>query len=806
MFVSYKWLNEYVDLKGITPQELADRLSLTGIEVEGVEVPENGLKKIVVGDVKECIPHPDSDHLSICQVDIGEEELSQIVCGAPNVKAGIKVIVALPGSRIAGNVKIKKGKMRGQVSNGMICSLQELGYSDSVIPKEFADGIYYLPQDAVPGEPVFSYLDMDDAILDLSITPNRADALSMRGVAYETAAIYGKKAAFPDVELKEMAEKAADRIKVAVADEKDAPHYEIRIIENVKIGPSPQWLQNRLMNEGIRPISNVVDVTNYILLLFGQPLHAFDYDKLGSQEILVRRAKEQEALTTLDGVERSLNPENIVITNGEIPVALAGVMGGLDSEITDTTTTVALESAMFDKVSIRRTSQAYNLRSESSARFEKGINQATISLAGDVAAAMIAELAGGAVLEGGVLGSKVEPQNVAVTTNLENVNHFLGTSLTIADINAVFDALDFAYEEKEGHYTVSVPPRRWDITIEADLMEEIARIYGYNNIPSTLPSGQTVAGRLTDVQKNTRKVRSMLEGSGLHEAISYALTTEEKAGKFTLRDSKFTRLDWPMSEERSVLRLNLISGLLEDLSYNAARKNNDVALYEIGRVFYQDNDPKKDLPLEEKHVAIALTGNLGEKTWAEKAEAVDFYTAKGIVEELIDGLGLSDKISYQASSAMPDMHPGQTAAIYLEDKLVGFVGQVHPKIVKSYELKTAFVAELNLDALLTVEKEPLVYSPVSKYPAVSRDIAILVEESISNAAIIEVIRKSASRFLTDVHVFDVYQGDSIEKGMKSMAYSLTFANPEATLTDEEITQWMNKVTKGLENELSAVIR
>ncbi|MGM0212685.1 phenylalanine--tRNA ligase subunit beta [Enterococcus sp. AZ109] len=806
MFVSYKWLNEYVDLKGITPQELADRLSLTGIEVEGVEVPEEGLKKIVVGDVKECIPHPDSDHLSICQVDVGEEELSQIVCGAPNVKAGIKVIVALPNSRIAGNVKIKKGKMRGQVSNGMICSLQELGYSDSVIPKEFADGIYFLPDNAVPGEPVFSYLDMDDAILDLSVTPNRADALSMRGVAYETAAIYDKKAVFPEVALEEIDEKAADKINVSVADKNDAPHYEIRIIKNVKIGPSPQWLQNRLMNEGIRPISNVVDVTNYILLLFGQPLHAFDYDKLGSQEILVRRAKDQEILTTLDGVERTLNPENIVITNGEIPVALAGVMGGLDSEIVDTTTTVALESAMFDSVSIRRTSQAYNLRSESSARFEKGINQATISLAGDVAAAMIADLAGGEVLQGGVLGNEVNPENVEVTTNLKNVNYFLGTDLTIEAVNAVFEALDFEYQEADGNYTVSVPPRRWDITIEADLMEEIARIYGYNNIPSTLPSGQTVAGGLTDVQKNTRKVRSLLEASGLHEAISYALTTEEKAGQFTMRESKFTRLDWPMSEDRSVLRLNLISGLLEDLAYNVARKNADVSLYEIGRVFYQDNDPKKDLPLEEKHVAIALTGNRTDKTWAEKAEKVDFYTAKGIVEELIDGLGLSEKISYQTSSEFSEMHPGQTATIYLNDQLVGFVGQVHPKIAQAYELKQAFVAELNLDALLTTEKEPLVYVPVSKYPAVSRDIALLVEETVSNAKISEIIRHSASRFLADVHVFDVYQGESIEKGMKSMAYSLTFVNPEATLTDEEINQWMNKITKSLESEVAAVIR
>ena len=607
------------------------------------------------------------------------------------------------------------------------------------------------------------------------------------------------------MELKEAEKKASDKISVSVTDEKDAPHYEIRIIEDVKIGPSPQWLQNRLMNEGIRPISNVVDVTNYILLLFGQPLHAFDYDKLGSKEILVRRAKDNEHFTTLDSVERILNPENIVITNGDIPVALAGVMGGLDSEISDETTTVALEMAMFDHTLVRRTSQSYNLRSESSMRFEKGINQGEISLAGEVAAAMIAELAGGKVLQGSVKGSEVHPKNVEVSTTLENVNHFLGTKLTQDQINAIFEALGFETKVSKDITTVSVPPRRWDIRIEADLMEEIARIYGYNNLPSTLPEGQTVAGFLTDAQKSVRKVRSLLEGAGLSEAISYALTTEEKAQQFLLNESKVTRVAWPMSEERSTMRLNLISGLLEDLSYNVARKNNDVAFYEIGHVFYQNNDPKKDLPIEQNHVALAVTGNVVGKSWAGKAEACDYFAIKGMVEELVEGLGLAEEISYQALQ-MPEMHPGQTAGIYLGEELIGFVGQVHPKTAASYELKSAFVAEINLEAMLTQERSPLIFEAVSKYPAVSRDIAMLVEETSTNAEIAEIIRTSAGKFLTKLQVFDVYQGENIEAGKKSMAYNLTFANPEATLTDEEINRMMSKVIKNLEEKIQAVIR
>ncbi|WP_461197467.1 phenylalanine--tRNA ligase subunit beta [Enterococcus sp. N249-2] len=805
MLVSYKWLNEYLDLSAITPKELADKMSVTGIEVEGIDVPEEGLKKIVVGEVTACEPHPDSDHLSICQVDIGEE-IIQIVCGAPNVKSGIKVIVALPGSRITGNVKIKKGKMRGQVSNGMICSLQELGYGDSVIPKEYAEGIYYLPADAEVGKPVFPYLAMDDHLIELSITPNRADALSMRGVAYEVGAIYRQTPNFPPFELHEVETAAASKINVTVEDQADTPAYQIRIIEDVTIAPSPQWLQNRLMNEGIRPINNVVDVTNYILLLFGQPLHAFDYQKLNTQEILVRRGKDAETLVTLDGESRTVSGDDIVITNGQVPVALAGVMGGLDSEITATTTTVALEAALFDPLAIRLTSKKFNLRSESSARFEKGINQATVAAACDAAAVMIAELSGGQVLKGAVEGATVDVAPVSVAITLDRINRYLGTKIDQAEVEEIFAALGFTATLDNETYHVSVPPRRWDISIEADIIEEVARIYGYDRLPSTLPSGETVAGRLTHEQMLTRKVRTILEGNGVSEAISYALTTEDKAQQFTFTSSQVTRLDWPMTEDRAVLRLNLIAGLLDDLAYNLARKNSNVALYEIGRVFKQAGDSKKELPTEVNHVSIAVTGNVHNKDWQSQAQKVDFYHVKGILENLFDQLGLTKRITYIQTNQLQEMHPGRTAMIQLDQQVIGFVGQVHPTAAKAYDVTETYVAELDLDQLLQDTSAQTVYQTVSKYPAVNRDIALLLSETTTNQTVNTVIVESAGRFLKDVRLFDVYQGKNIESGKKSLAYSLTFANPEATLTDEEINQAMAKITKNLEEKLQAEVR
>jgi phenylalanyl-tRNA synthetase beta chain len=806
MLVSYQWLNEYLDLSKVSAKELGDIMSVTGIEVEGIQIPAAGLKKIVVGEVMECVPHPDSDHLSICQVNIGEDELSQIVCGAPNVKAGIKVIVALPGSRITGNVKIKKGKMRGVVSMGMICSLAEIGFNDSVVPKEYADGIYYLPQEAVNGDEVFKYLGMADDIIDLSITPNRADALSIRGVAYEVGAIYRQKPAFHDEVLVEGSTVTSDYIKAAVADTTDTPSYQIRMIENVTVAPSPQWLQNRLMNAGIRPINNVVDVTNYILLLFGQPLHAFDYDQLGSKELLVRRATAGEELVTLDGETRALTPENIVVTNGSKPLALAGVMGGLDSEIQAATTTVALEAAVFESVSIRRTAKQFNLRGEASSRFEKGLNLGTVNEALDAAAAMIATLTKGTVLSGTVAGSSVEAKNVEVAVTKDRINGYLGTTLDVAAITEIFETLGFGVKEVAENFTVSVPPRRWDISIDADLIEEVARIFGYDRLPSTLPSGETVAGSLTPDQKQTRKLRTALEGAGVTEAISYALTTEEKSKQFMMRSSFPTRLDWPMTEDRSTLRMNMISGLLDDLAYNVARKNNDVALYEVGKVFYKDDEVKTTLPLEQNHLAFALTGNATQKDWQTSLVPVDFYEAKGLVEMIFEQLGLTAKVSYEANADIAELHPGRTAKILLDDEEVGFVGQVHPQLAKAYAIKDTYVAELNLAALLAYQTDALIYAEISKFPAVNRDIAMLVPETATNQALVKEITAAAGRFLTNVKLFDVYQGANIEAGKKSMAYSLTFVNAEATLTDEEINKAMEKVTTALTEKQAAVIR
>lgn len=804
MLVSYKWLSEYVDLTKVQPNELADKMSRTGIEVEGVEVPKEGLKKIVVGDVKECKPHPNSDHLSICQVDIGEEELAQIVCGAPNIKAGVKVIVALPGSRITGNVKIKKGKMRGEVSNGMICSLQELGYSDSVVAKAYSEGIFYLPEAAVPGDEVFHYLDMDDAIVDLAITPNRADALSMRGVAYEVGALYHQT---PHFECKEVIEHQNKQIEnylsVEVESQKDTPTYTMRLITDVTIKESPLWLQTRLMNAGIRPINNIVDVTNFVLLEFGQPMHAFDYDKIGSKEILVRRAKEGETLITLDEEERTLTPENIVVTNGYKPLALAGVMGGLESEITGKTTTVALESALFDAVSIRQTSKVFHLRSESSSRFEKGINPATVKEALDFASAMIVELAGGEVVSGILTASEYKASNVEVPITLDRINEYLGTQLGEREVGEIFASLGFPYTEENQQFVVSIPPRRWDISIEADIIEEVARIYGYDSLPSTLPSGQALAGSLTKEQQLMRESKQVLEGAGLFEAISYVLTTKEKATDFRLKKADTIAVDWPMTEEHAVLRQSLVSGLLDDVAYNQARKNGNVAFYELGRVFYQAD---AGLPIEENHLAFALTGLWETKDWQTEKQPVDFFLAKGVLEELFEVYGIKQQVIFEATDEFAELHPGRTAKILLNDQLIGFIGQVHPETSKHYDITETYVAEIDLEAVFSMRNAGINYQVVSKYPAVKRDIAILVDTAVNNAMLTAIIQENGGNYLQAVELFDVYSGSSLGESKKSMAYSLTFLNPEATLVDEDVTKAMTKVERALVDKYQVEIR
>ena len=804
MKVSYKWLKEYLDLSDVTPDELAEKMSRTGIEVDDVIYPGKGLSKIVVGETLSVVDHPDSDHLHVCQVNIGTEEPIQIVCGAPNVAAGQKVIVALHGARITGNAKIKKGKMRGQESNGMICSLAELGYSESVVSKKYADGIFVLPAEAVPGTEVVDLLELDDAILDIDITPNRADALSMRGSAYEVAAIYNKALKFPEAPVSEKTGSVTEYIKVAVEDTNDAPAYHIQVIKDVKIAESPLWLQNKLMNGGIRPINNVVDITNYILLEYGQPLHAFDYDQIGSKEIIVRRAKENETMTTLDGVERTLDTDNIVITNGTAPIALAGVMGGLDSEITDETVTVALEAALFNPVLIRKTAGKFNLRSESSSRFEKGINVATIRTAGQHAAELIHELAGGTIVAGTASVDTVEVKDTEVVITLEKINRSLGTAISSGEVTAIFNQLGFASTFDGEIFPVAVPPRRWDISIYADILEEVARIYGYDNLPETLPITPALPTALTPKQHTMRITRRFMEGAGLTQNISYVLTTAEKAREYAVEDKEGIRLAWPMSEDRSTLRMNLLSTLLDNAAYNVARKNTDIQFYEIGRVFFPSADSV--LPIEAERLAGVMTGMAYQKDWQMAAEPVNFYHAKGVLDGYFETMGLSDQIRFEAAKDLKWMHPGRTAAVYLGDAYIGYVGQVHPATANAYDLKETYAFEIDFEAIIAAPKEVITQQPIPKFPGVTRDVALLVDETVTHQQIVKTIKENGGKFLKDVHLFDIYQGKGIEDGKKSVAYSMSFLNPEATLVDEDINKAFTKLVAALETECGAAIR
>lgn len=801
MLVSYKWLKELVDVD-VLSEELAEKMSTTGIEVEGVSSPAEGLSNIVVSEVVSCEDVPET-HLHVCQVNVGEEALRQIVCGAPNVRAGIKVMVALPGARIADNYKIKKGKIRGLESLGMICSLGELGISDSIVPKEFSEGIQILPEEAVPGDLVFPYLDLDDEIIELSITPNRADALSMRGVAYEVAAIYDKSVHFQDFPLLETDRQAAEQLSVAIETEK-APFYAVRILENVTITPSPQWLQNLLMNEGIRPINNVVDVTNYMLLYFGQPMHAFDLDTFEDNQIVVRKAYAGEKLVTLDDEERDLETSDLVITVADKPVALAGIMGGSETEISPKSRRVVLEAAVFDGTSIRQTSGRLNLRSESSSRFEKGINLATVTEALDAAASMIADLTGANVQAGIVSAGQVDTSDVEVASTLADVNRVLGTELTYTDVEDVFRRLGFGLTGNAEKFTVSVPPRRWDIHIEADLYEEIARIYGYDRLPATLPKDDGTAGELTETQKLRRKVRTVAEGAGLTEVISYALTTPEKAMQFSMKPSNLTELMWPMTVERSVLRQNMVAGILDTVAYNIARKNKDLALYEIGKVFEQAGNPTAELPTEINSFAFALTGLVAEKDFQTSAVPVDFFYAKGVLEALFDRLGL--KVEYTVTRALASMHPGRTAAILLDGQVIGFVGQVHPVTAKDYNIPETYVAEINLTAIEKAIQPAKPFVEITKFPAVTRDIALLLKAEISHKEVVAAIEAARVKRLTDIKLFDVFSGEKLGLGMKSMAYTLTFQNPEDTLEDEEVARYMEKIQKSLEETIGAEVR
>lgn len=803
MFVSYKWLQEYVDLTGITAKQLADRITKAGIEVESVEVRNKGIQGVVIGHVIEREQHPNADKLSKCLVDIGEGEPVQIICGAPNVAKGQKVAVAKVGAVLPGNFKIKRAKLRGEESNGMICSLQELGVESKLVPKEYSDGIFVFPSDAPVGADALQLLYLDDEVLELSLTPNRADCLSMIGVAYEVAAILGRSVKLPTIELHENNENVHDYISVRVDAQEDNPLYAGRIVKNVKIGPSPLWMQARLMAAGIRPHNNVVDITNYILLEYGQPLHAFDYDRLGSKEIVVRRAKAGETIVTLDDVERTLTEDHLVITNGKDPVALAGVMGGANSEVCDETVNVFIEAAYFNGATIRQAVKDHGLRSESSTRFEKGIDPARTKEALDRAAVLMAEYAGGEVVGGVVEVNTLTKKEVVVTITLDRINRVLGTTITKEEVAGILTNLQFTFTEHDGTFTITIPSRRADITIEEDIIEEVARLYGYDHLPATLPIGEAKPGKLTPYQAKRRHVRRYLEDAGLFQAITYSLTNEAKATMFALETATPIRLALPMSEERSVLRQSLVPHLLEAASYNRARQVENVALYEIGSVYLANGE--NELPNEKERLAGVLTGVWHAHLWQGEKKAVDFYVVKGIVDGLFALLGLENRVEYKQAKR-EHLHPGRTADILLDGKMVGFVGQLHPNVQKQFDLKETYVFELDLEALLKAEVDDIRYTAIPRFPSITRDIALVVDEHIVAGDLERAIIGAGGELLKEVTIFDVYKGDRLPEGKKSIAFSLRYYDPERTLTDEEVTNVHEQVIKAVEQQFGATLR
>lgn len=801
MLVSLNWLANYVDLSGENPSELAEKITRSGIEVDALEVRSQDMKNIVVGHVVSKEKHPEADKLNICQVNVGADELSQIVCGAPNVDAGQKVIVAVPGARLPGGFKIKKAKLRGQESHGMICSLQELGIEGKAVPKAFADGIFVLPEEAEVGTDALEYLSLHDTVLELGLTPNRADAMSMLGVAYEVAAILGKDVKLPEISYTEGSEKAADYLALEVQAKDANPYYSAKVIKDVQVGPSPQWLQNRLMAVGVRPHNNVVDVTNYVLMEYGQPLHAFDYDRLETKKIVVRMASEGEKITTLDDQERTLAETDLVITNGEVPVAVAGVMGGANSEVSDETTTIVLESAYFTGSFVRQTSKKLGLRSDASARFEKGVDPNRVEAAAERAAQLLAELSGGTVLTGSVVVDELDKTPKKVIVSPDFINERLGMKISLDEMQHILTRLQFPFEVANGLFYIDAPTRRQDIVIPEDIVEEIARMYGYDRIPMTLPEGAHQAGGLSPYQAKRRLVRQTLEGASLYQAVTYSLTSHEQSQKFALHQADVTKLLMPMSEERSTLRQSLIPHLIEAASYNVARRVESVALYEVGSVFLDNG--VDELPTEIEHVAGIVTGLWVDHMWQGEKKPVDFFVVKGIVEALAAKLGVT--LSY-TQAKMDGLHPGRTAEIFLGEELVGFIGQLHPNEQKRVDLKDTFVFELNLERLITEQKPTISYTPVSRFPAITRDIALVVDRALPASTLETIIRGSGGRLVSAVRLFDLYQGEKMADDKKSVAFSITYQDAERTLTDEEVVAAHDKVVAALASEANAELR
>lgn len=810
MQVSIKWLKDYIDFTE-TPEQLADKLTMAGIPVENVVDPGEGLEKVVTGRIEKLEPHQNSDHLQICTMNVGLAENIIIITGAQNVAEGQVVPVAMVGAHLPNGMKISKGKLRGVASNGMLCSAQELKLDLEKLPEEQKTGIFILPSDTPVGIPAKDVLGLNDVVLEFELTANRADCFSVFGLVREIAAITGNKPHFPEIKVNEDDNtKLNDIFSVEIADPDLCSRFSTRMLKNVKIGPSPEWMQQRLEGAGIRSINNVVDVTNFVMIELGHPMHAYDYDKITGKKLIARRAIEGEELHTLDDTSRKAKGEMLVIADSEKAAGLAGIMGGFETEITDTTTTVVLESADFYGPCIRRTARACGLSSEASGRFERGVDSETTIKALDRAAQLLQEMGACTVCEGIVDVYPNPKQANYVTFTPEQINNHLGTNIAKDVMLNIITSVGFDVTKDENdEITVKVPSWRNDVTCMADISEEIARLHGFDKIKSTLPNGVSMQGTQSAKQTFIDKVKASLSSQGLYETISFALTNEETFNKLNIpQDSplrKAVPIMNPLSDEYPLVRTTLLSSIFDNLARNLARKNDDVALFEVGSVFFPKALPVTELPDEVVKIAGAITGRRNAQGWNQTNDMVDFYDAKGIIEELLANLRVT-RYTVEAGTHYA-MHPGKTALFKKGRDVIATVGEVHPAVLSAYGItKPVYIFELDATTVMKYMAKDLKYKALPKYPATSRDLAMLVDIDVNAADIEKAMTKAAGQNLTQITLFDVYTGKQVEEGKKSLAFSLTFQSNDKTLTDAEIDPAIEKIVVKLQKDFNANLR
>ncbi len=804
MIVTYNWLKEFVDFD-YSPQELADRLTMAGLEVEGMTSIGEGLDSVVVARLDAVERHPDADRLTVCRVDKGDEVV-QVVCGATNHKAGDLVALAQPGSLLPGDFKIKKSKIRGQVSLGMLCSEKELGLSGE------ADGILILDASCQVGVPVFEALQLKDTALEIGLTPNRPDCLSVVGIAREVAAMCGQSLRLPAVEISAGGADISTACRVEIDDPQGCPRYAARMVRNVKIGPSPDWMVQRLESVGMRSINNVVDVTNYVMMELGHPLHAFDFRELGEARIVVRRASEGESFIALDDSEHKLNSEDLMICDGERPVAMAGVMGGQNSEVREDTATVLLEAAYFNPVSIRRTSKRHGLHTESSHRFERGADVDMVPVALERAAALIAELAGGEIAAGQIDNYPAVLQKVNIRLSAEKAGKLLGIQIDQDRIRTLLEGIGLAVapgkSDAPGFLDVAVPSFRPDLEREVDLIEEVARLYGYDNIPVTMPEASLESQPARVELKYEGQIRNLLVGCGFSEAINYSFVAPDAAAKLQL-DADDPRLDAvrvlnPLTEDQAVMRTSLVPSMLETLARNLAYRTTDLHLFEMRPVFFTATG--ETASRQELHLVAAITGTRAPLSWSQPGEAVDFFDLKGVIEKLLAVLGVKD-VHFSAEKTEPYLHPGKSARVGRGEVTLGVVGEVHPHVQQEFDLdQPVYVFDLNLDKLFKGSGQHKAFYIPSKFPAVERDSALLIDEAVEAVRVLDIARKNLGKFGQDAVIFDVYRGKGIPEGKKSLALRVRYESAEKTLTEEEITKAHGRLVRSLCHQLGAEIR